>query len=105
MVQQQSSQYSSKTQGLGYTNLPGARFDNTTEAKLDRWMQAKREKDFGTADAIRSELRSVGLEPDQLRPPDRENPNGATMSMGPGSRFDLDTEAKLDRWVQAKRDK
>uniref|UniRef100_A0A7S4UV66 Uncharacterized protein n=1 Tax=Alexandrium monilatum TaxID=311494 RepID=A0A7S4UV66_9DINO len=79
--------------------------DPFIKAKLDRWVAAKREKDFGTADAIRAELQAVGIEPDQLRPPDRDAGLYATSSNLPGARFDVDTEAKLDRWVQAKRDK
>merc|ERR1719204_2933758 len=68
------------------------------QAKLDDWVRAKREKDFTTADAIRADLRALGLEPDILRPPGSDAP-------GPHSRFDMDTEEKLDQWVVAKRDK
>mmetsp|Transcript_129296 Transcript_129296/g.322292 ORF Transcript_129296/g.322292 Transcript_129296/m.322292 type:complete len:1016 (+) Transcript_129296:43-3090(+) len=76
------------------TLVAGQRFDPATDAKLDRWVQAKRDKDWAAADSIRTELRSAGIEPDIVRPPDK--------NLGP---FDLETEAKLDRWVQAKREK
>jgi len=87
------------------TPAAAIRFDPITKSKLDRWVAAKREKDFGTADAIRAELHAVGLEPDQLRPPDRDLGLSANSSNLPGARFDGDTESRLDRWVQAKRDK
>ena len=46
---------------------PPPRFDAATEAKLDRWVDAKRRKEFATADAIRDELRRQGIEPDAAR--------------------------------------
>jgi len=33
------------------------------EWQLDRWVEAKRAKDFATADAIRAEMRLMGIEP------------------------------------------
>jgi len=36
--------------------------------QLDAWVEAKRAKDFDTADAIRVELRAQGIEPDEYRP-------------------------------------
>ena len=35
--------------------------------QLDQWREAKRAKDFTTADRIREELRAKGIEPDSLR--------------------------------------
>jgi len=75
--------------------------DDWTEAQLDRWVQAKRDKDFSTADAIRNELRGMGLEPDHLRPSDKDM--GSTM--GSAKKYDSYTETRLEQWVQAKRDK
>ena len=37
------------------------------EEQLDQWREAKRAKDFTTADRIREELRAKGIEPDSLR--------------------------------------
>jgi len=76
---------------------PGIRYDPETEARLDQWVEAKRNKDFAMADAIRDEMRSRGIEPDRARPSDKELQR--TMQV------DAVTEAKLDQWVQAKRDK
>lgn len=42
--------------------------DPYLENQLDQWWEAKQNKDWSTADAIRSELRSQGIEPDKLRP-------------------------------------
>uniref|UniRef100_A0A7S3BHC9 Uncharacterized protein n=1 Tax=Haptolina ericina TaxID=156174 RepID=A0A7S3BHC9_9EUKA len=44
-------------------------FDPAIEQQLDQWTDAKRAKDFGTADRIREQLRAIGVEPDQARPP------------------------------------
>lgn len=72
---------------------PGTKFDAETERQLDRWVAAKRDKDFNTADAIRAELRSKGIDPDTVRPP------------GHDMVIDEETEQQLDRWVAAKREK
>uniref|UniRef100_A0A7S4RC45 Uncharacterized protein n=1 Tax=Alexandrium monilatum TaxID=311494 RepID=A0A7S4RC45_9DINO len=96
-LQQQQLQQQQPTMQLPtYTlqqNKPGQKFDPTTELQLDQWVQAKRDKDFVTADSIRSDLRSRGIEPDIVRPP------------GHDAVIDTDVEQKLDLWVQAKRDK
>ena len=42
--------------------------DDDVEATLDQWVNAKRAKDFVTADRIRMELRARGVEPDKVRP-------------------------------------
>ncbi len=39
------------------------------DAQLDRWVNAKRRKDFGLADSIREELRARGVDPEKARPP------------------------------------
>jgi len=39
-----------------------------TEALLDAWVEAKRNKDFQAADDIRQQLRAQGVEPDHARP-------------------------------------
>merc|ERR1719329_1825047 len=38
------------------------------EALLDEWVEAKRAKDFATADRIRDDLRAAGVDPDRHRP-------------------------------------
>jgi hypothetical protein len=59
------------SQNRGRKHMVGV-YDQDTEAKLDRWVQAKREKDYETADSIRYELRASGVDPDRARPPDKE---------------------------------
>merc|ERR1711966_638687 len=43
------------------------KFDDETEAKLDKWEEAKRNRDFVASDAIRDELRAQGVDPDVER--------------------------------------
>jgi len=43
-------------------------YDHSTEAELDQWVQARAEKDWGTADSIRDGLRSRGVSPAKERP-------------------------------------
>eukprot|EP00416_Gambierdiscus_australes_P019384 CAMPEP_0171058498 /NCGR_PEP_ID=MMETSP0766_2-20121228/2529_1 /TAXON_ID=439317 /ORGANISM="Gambierdiscus australes, Strain CAWD 149" /LENGTH=592 /DNA_ID=CAMNT_0011513783 /DNA_START=80 /DNA_END=1860 /DNA_ORIENTATION=+ len=76
----------------GGSSISGS-YDALTEQQLDQWVKAKREKDFTTADTIRADLRSRGIEPDIVRPP------------GHDVIIDDEVERKLDMWVQAKRDK
>jgi len=40
----------------------------TTEEKLERWVAAKRARDFRTSDALRYELRAEGIDPDKVFP-------------------------------------
>jgi len=68
-----------------------------TEAMLDDWVEAKRNKDFKRADALRADLRRKGLEPDDLRPDPLRG--GA----GPRAPPEVSTEQMLDDWVRAKR--
>ncbi|KAL1518925.1 hypothetical protein AB1Y20_003197 [Prymnesium parvum] len=42
--------------------------DARTESQLDMWVEAKRKRDFHTADRIRSELESRGIKPEVARP-------------------------------------
>lgn len=42
------------------------RYGAATEEKLARWVQARRDKDYFTADAVRKELRDQGIEPDKV---------------------------------------
>jgi len=93
---QQQQQQQPAMQPPAYTlqqSQPGQKFDPATELVLDQWVQAKRDKDFVTADTIRSDLRARGIEPDIVRPP------------GHDAVIDTDVEQKLDMWVKAKRDK
>lgn len=87
-------------------------------------------KDFATADAIRTDLRTRGIEPDTVRPPGYVPPSQSLsfpMSRPPTmqaprfdppsvprfdppphqatKRFDAFTEQQLDQWVEAKRNK
>lgn len=70
---------------------PG-RSDAWVEQKLDRWVEAKRNKDFGAADAIRDELRRIGVDADARRPPAHKLSHD-------------DVERELDNWVEAKRNR
>eukprot|EP00746_Dinoflagellata_sp_MGD_P074879 gnl/MRDRNA2_/MRDRNA2_30187_c0_seq1.p1 gnl/MRDRNA2_/MRDRNA2_30187_c0~~gnl/MRDRNA2_/MRDRNA2_30187_c0_seq1.p1 ORF type:complete len:104 (-),score=29.18 gnl/MRDRNA2_/MRDRNA2_30187_c0_seq1:132-443(-) len=55
---------------------------NKTEALLDKWVEAKRAKDFEQADMIRDDLKNQGINADDMRP---------------------DRKTLLDQWVEAKR--
>ena len=68
-----------------------------TDALLDRWVEAKRAKNWYEADKLREELRAMGIEPDKMRPP--------LTAMGRHVGGNPETEAKLDEWVSAKRQK
>ena len=64
----QFAQPASRSSGLIITSVrQTGKYDSMTEEKLDRWVEAKRKKDFATADRIRSELHSVGIKPDEVR--------------------------------------
>eukprot|EP00308_Calcidiscus_leptoporus_P023042 CAMPEP_0119380862 /NCGR_PEP_ID=MMETSP1334-20130426/57969_1 /TAXON_ID=127549 /ORGANISM="Calcidiscus leptoporus, Strain RCC1130" /LENGTH=177 /DNA_ID=CAMNT_0007400805 /DNA_START=15 /DNA_END=544 /DNA_ORIENTATION=- len=97
------------------------------EEKLDAWVNAKRAKDWPTADALREELRAVGVDPEAVRPalpPHAANtlyapaqpaaafvyvpppPPPPVVAQQPAKlTFDAGTEGKLDAWVAAKRAK
>ncbi|KAL3913143.1 MAG: hypothetical protein SGPRY_008089 [Prymnesium sp.] len=48
--------------------VPAACGDARTESQLDMWVEAKRKRDFLTADRIRSELEQRGIKPEVARP-------------------------------------
>ena len=82
--------YESRGPGGGGHRAPppppmhGSRRDgssSSTEAKLERWVAAKRARDFVTADAIRAELRAIGVNPDSVRP---AHPPSVTSGRGRG---------------------
>ncbi len=45
---------------------PSPAADGATRQAFSEWLQAKRERDYATADAIRAELRAKGVEPEEL---------------------------------------
>merc|ERR1712176_967534 len=49
----------------------GVTGDPYTDEQLDKWLVAKRSRDFATADAIRDELRGMGVDPEKVRPRDQ----------------------------------
>merc|ERR1712137_17168 len=88
------------------------KFDMATEAQLDRWVIAKRERDFALADDIRNDLWSRGIEPDAERPSDKyaHVPVHPPTSRRPtpdsnNNDFDDEVETRLDQWVTAKRER
>ena len=46
----------------------GGAYDAATEAKLDQWVIAKRNRDFVTSDAIQAELEAQGVDTKTARP-------------------------------------
>mmetsp|Transcript_68952 Transcript_68952/g.154423 ORF Transcript_68952/g.154423 Transcript_68952/m.154423 type:complete len:156 (-) Transcript_68952:4-471(-) len=63
MMQHQPQQH-----GGGSRPHNANRLAQELERMLDRWVEAKRAKDFALADDIRSKLRAQGVEPDTARP-------------------------------------
>eukprot|EP00930_Biecheleria_cincta_P043689 TRINITY_DN29981_c0_g2_i1.p1 TRINITY_DN29981_c0_g2~~TRINITY_DN29981_c0_g2_i1.p1 ORF type:complete len:472 (+),score=105.63 TRINITY_DN29981_c0_g2_i1:41-1456(+) len=98
MAAQIASQLSDFGLGQAASGASGG-YDADTQAKLDQWVLAKRAKDFATADFIREELRGIGIDPDHVRPSDKAFGRQGAPALNPA------TEAKLDQWVRAKRDK
>ena len=49
---------------------------------LDRWVESKRQRDFGTADKLRSQLEARGVRPEQARPHTWEEPPGRGRAPG-----------------------
>lgn len=66
--------------------------DPVVEAQLDKWVEAKRRRDFTTADYVRSQLEAKGIKPEQVRPHVWEPPGSragrmlGTHAPRPGSR-------------------
>ena len=92
----------------GEENGEPAASNEDTNDLLDRWTEAKRQKNFAKSDALREQLRARGIEPDAARPSQKQL--AATASSGggrppPPPHMDTETEAKLDQWVNAKRAK
>jgi RNA recognition motif-containing protein len=61
-----SSPYGGGGKG-GKGGAQGQSFDAETEQMLDQWVQAKRSRDFATADSLRTVLRAQGVDPDTVR--------------------------------------
>jgi len=82
-------------------------FDEETEQQLEAWVQAKRSRDYATADTIRDELRDKGVDPQKVRPDQRkgEGKGGRRQAQPPAmpGMYDAETEHQLDMWVEAKR--
>jgi cysteinyl-tRNA synthetase len=69
-------------------------FGPELDAKLDRWVQLKRARNFAAADVLEVELKAEGVDnPKSARP----DPRRARKSFG------AEIDAKLDQWVQLKR--
>ena len=57
--------------------------------KLEEWVQAKRRRDFATADALRSEMQAAGVNPEELRPkPGFGGKGDGSKGGGYGDRYD-----------------
>merc|ERR1740121_1419809 len=69
--------------------------DIQLEETLDAWVEAKKAKDFPTADALRAELRNRGVDPDKARP----------FGSAPCKGSEIWVEDQLDAWVDSKRGK
>lgn len=67
------------------------------EDELDRWEDAKRNRDFAQSDAIRDRLRSIGVDADVERGHKRDKPRARGHV--------AEVERELDRWEEAKRNK
>lgn len=52
------------------------------DAKLNKWVEAKRSKDFATADALKAELQGMGYNPEELRPKGYQLPSGGNQNTG-----------------------
>ena len=56
------------------TRAGAAPEDPEVRRMLDRWVESKRQRDFGTADKLRSQLEARGVRPEQARPHTWEPP-------------------------------
>ena len=67
----------------------GGRQSPAVEATLDRWVAAKRARDYETADALRAELEAAGVRPEDARPrkgPPRVAAGGRSLIRGAARR-------------------
>merc|ERR1712050_154473 len=83
----------------GCNNTIGKTGDAWMDAQLDKWLIAKKSKDFAEADRIRDELRALGIDPDTVRP------RGWERQTGGQNTGDAWTEQQLDKWLIAKKQK
>ena len=79
--------------------------DAATEAKLDQWVAAKVARDFAVSDRIRGELYAAGVDPAKARELEKHTWSGGLSSNKGRGPFDGPTEALLDAWVVAKRER
>lgn len=84
---------------------PQGPLDAATEAKLDEWVAAKVARDFAVSDRIREELYAAGVDPDKARQLEKHTWSGGLSSNKGKGPFDGQTEALLDAWVVAKRER
>lgn len=84
--------------GMESVGSASSGLDAFTEAELNRWVEAKRNKNFVLADSIRMKLRSRGINPDTLRP-------AIALDSATSPVFSAEIEEELGRWVEAKRRK
>jgi len=56
-----------------------AHLSASDKAALDRWVEAKRSRDFNTADRIRLELESRGIKAEQAATAERQGPSLASV--------------------------
>ena len=61
--------------------MQGAASEESSTLMLDQWVEAKRQRDFATADRLRASLEARGLRPEVLRPHVWEAP-GASRERG-----------------------
>merc|ERR1712066_603350 len=90
----------------GWSGEGGKTGDAWMDDQLDKWLIAKKQRDFVTADAIRDELRGMGIDPDSVRPKGWSTSNGTGAAhAGAGKTGDPWTDEQLDKWLAAKRAK
>merc|ERR1711920_920902 len=75
----------------------------------DQWEEARAQKDYATADAIRASLRDRGIAPQKERPGPPKALPGATARPGPytasAQAFGPEVEAELNQWEEARAQK
>merc|ERR1712039_404100 len=82
-------------QQVGGGPTMGSSEDPFTKQQLDKWLAAKRQGDFATADAIRFELRAMGVDPDTVRPPNYKGGTGGGKGTGSGTVGNMSTMGNL----------